>query len=84
MVVATDENVKVRLIFNGVVINNDSSAAVYVQSADKVFITLAPDSENMLSNGGTYETVDDNNIDSVIFSKSDLTLNGSGSLTVTA
>lgn len=84
VVVATDENVKVRLIFNGVVINNDSSAAVYVQSADKVFITLAPDSENMLSNGGTYETVDDNNIDSVIFSKSDLTLNGSGSLTVTA
>ena len=34
VVVATDENVKVRLIFNGVVINNDSSAAVYVQSAD--------------------------------------------------
>ena len=32
--VATDENVKVRLILNGVVINNDSSAAVYVQSAD--------------------------------------------------
>ena len=84
VVVATDENVKVRLIFNGVVINNDSSADIYVQSADKVFITLAPDSENMLSNGGTYETVDDNNIDSVIFSKSDLTLNGSGSLTVTA
>lgn len=54
VVVATDENVKVRLILNGVVINNDSSAAVYVQSADKVFITLAPDSENKLSNGGTY------------------------------
>lgn len=85
VVVATDENVKVRLIFNGVVINNDSSAAIYVQSADKVFITLTPDSENMLSNGGTDEAVDDNNnIDSVIFSKSDLTLNGSGSLTVTA
>lgn len=84
VVVATDENVKVRLIFNGVVINNDSSAAIYVQSADKVFITLASDSENMLSNGGTYEAVDDNNIDSVMFSKSDLTLNGSGSLTVTA
>ena len=72
VVVATDENVKVRLIFNGVVINNDSSTAIYVQSADKVFITLAPDSENMLSNGGTDEAVDDNNnIDS-------------GSLTVTA
>ena len=84
VVIYTDENVKVRLILNGVSINSSSSAAIYVKSADKVFITLAPDTENVLSNGGTYETVDDNNIDSVIFSKSDLTLNGSGSLKVTA
>lgn len=82
VVIYTDENVKVRLILNGVSINSSSSAAIYVKSADKVFITLAPDTENVLSNGGTYETVDDNNIDSVIFSKSDLTLNGSGSLKV--
>lgn len=84
VVIHTDENVKVRLILNGVSINSSSSAAIYVKSADKVFITLAPDTENVLSNGGTYETVDDNNIDSVIFSKADLTLNGSGSLKVTA
>lgn len=84
VVIYTDENVKVRLILNGVSINSSSSAAIYVKSADKVFITLAPDTENVLSNGGTYETVDDTNIDSAIFSKSDLTLNGSGSLKVTA
>ena len=84
VVIYTDENMKVRLILNGVSINSSSSAAIYVKSADKVFITLAPDTENVLSNGGTYETVDDNNIDSAIFSKSDLTLNGSGSLKVTA
>lgn len=84
VVIYTDENVKVRLILDGVSINSSSSAAIYVKSADKVFITLAPDTENVLSNGGTYETVDDNNIDSAIFSKSDLTLNGSGSLKVTA
>lgn len=84
IVIDTDENVKVRLILNGVTINNNSSAAIYVKSADKVFVTLAPDSDNILSNGGTYEAIDDNNIDSVIFSKSDLTLNGSGSLTITA
>ena len=84
VVIHTDENVKVRLILNGVSINSSNSAAIYVKSADKVFITLAPDTENVLSNGGTYETVDDNNIDSVIFSKADLTLNGSGSLKVTA
>ena len=84
VVVDADEGVKVRLILNGVEINHNSSAAIYVQSADKVFITLAPDTENELSNGGTYEAMDDSNIDSVIFSKSDLTLNGSGSLKVTA
>lgn len=84
VVIYTDENMKVRLILNGVSINSSSSAAIYVKSADKVFITLAPDTENVLSNGCTYETVDDNNIDSAIFSKSDLTLNGSGSLKVTA
>ena len=84
IVIDTDENVKVRLILNGVTINNNSSAAIYVKSADKVFVTLAPDSDNILSNGGTYEAIADNNIDSVIFSKSDLTLNGSGSLTITA
>lgn len=84
VVIDTDENVKVRLILNGVTIHNDSSAAIYVKSADKVFVTLAPDSENVLSNGGEYQAIDDNNIDSVIFSKSDLTLNGSGSLTITA
>lgn len=49
-----------------------------------MFITLAPSSENTLSNKREFVAVDDNNIDSVIFSKSDLTLNGSGKLTVNA
>ena len=54
VVIHTDENVKVRLILNGVSINSSNSAAIYVKSADKVFITLAPDTENVISNGGTY------------------------------
>jgi hypothetical protein len=51
---------------------------------DKVFVILAEGSENTLANGGEYIAIDDNNIDSVIFAKTDLTLNGSGSLTITA
>lgn len=59
-----------------------SSAAVYVKSAEKVFVTLAEGSQNMLRNTDEYVAIDNNNIDVVIFVKSDLTLNGTGSLTI--
>lgn len=49
-----------------------------------MFITTASGTENTLSNGGEYIAIDENNIDAVIFSKADLTLNGAGTLTVTA
>lgn len=84
VIIDVDDNAKVQLILNGVTINHNSSAAIYVKTADKVFITLASDTKNVLSNGGTYEAIDDNNIDGVIFSKSDLTLNGNGTLSVQA
>ena len=75
---------KVQLVLNGVTIHSATSAAIYALEADKVFITLADGSENTLSNGGSYVAIDENNIDAVIFSKTDLTLNGSGSLTIQA
>ena len=71
-------------MLDGVDITSAESAAIYVREADKVFITTASDSQNTLTNGGTYTAIDDNNIDAAIFSKSDLTLNGAGSLTITA
>ncbi len=74
---------KVQLVLDGADITNNDSAVIYVLSADKVFVTLAEGSENTLSHSGEYTSYDDNNIDGVIFSKSDLTLNGTGSLTVT-
>ena len=44
-------------------------------------MTLAADSENELSDGTEYQT-DDDNPDAALFSKDDLVINGSGSLTV--
>lgn len=82
IVVNTEKTDKVRLVLNGVNITSKKLASIYVLSADKVFITTASETENTLSNGGEYAQIDDNNIDSVIFSKSDLTLNGAGTLTV--
>ncbi len=84
VIVDTDDTEKVQLVLNGVDITSSDSAAIYVLSADKVFVTTAAGSENTLTNGGEYVSIDDNNIDAVIFSKSDLTLNGSGLLTINA
>ncbi len=84
IIVDTDKESKVQLVLNGMSVNSSSSAAIYVRQADKVFITTSKDSENTLSNGGVYESDDENNIDAVIFSKDDLTLNGSGKLTINA
>lgn len=84
VIVDAEDTDKVQLVLDGVDITSAESAAIYVREADKVFITTASDSKNTLTNGGTYTAIDDNNIDAAIFSKSDLTLNGAGSLTITA
>lgn len=82
IIVDAQDDDKIQLVLNGVNINSSSSAAIYIKQADKVFITLADSTENTLTNSGEFVAVDDNNIDSVIFSKDDLTVNGSGLLTV--
>lgn len=85
VIVEAEDTDKVQIVLNGVSISNDQSAAFYVRSADKVFVTTASGTENTLEhNGSSYTAIDENNIDAAIFSKSDLTLNGEGTLTVTA
>ena len=37
-----------------------------------------------MENNGTYTSIDENNIDAAVFSKSDITFNGKGTLTITA
>lgn len=75
---------KVQIVLKDASINCDTSAALYVKSANKVFVTLAENTSNTLTNTKDFVAIDDNNIDSVIFSKSDLSLNGSGTLTIHA
>ena len=81
LVVDADDE-KVQLVLDNADITCATSAAIYVKSAGKTFITLAEGSENILMNTAEFETIDDNNIDAVIFSKDDLALNGSGTLTI--
>ena len=84
IVVSAEDTDKIQLVLDNVEITSSTSAAIYVLEADKVFITTASGSENTLANGGEYVATDDNNIDAVIFSKSDLTLHGAGTLTINA
>lgn len=84
IIVNAENTDKIQLVLSGVNINSATSAPIYILQADKVFITTAKDTENTLSNGGTFEAIDENNIDAVVFSKDDLTFNGEGSLTVTS
>lgn len=82
IVVDAGDDDKVQIVLDGASIIAADYAAIYAKNADKVFVTLAEGTENSLTVSGDYVQTDDNNVDAVIFAKCDLTLNGTGSLTV--
>lgn len=84
IIVEATKTDKIQIILKNTNINCDTSAALYVKQADKVFLTLADKSKNVLSGGTQYVAIDDNTIDGVIFSKDDFCINGNGALTVEA
>ena len=84
IIINAEEADKPQIVLDNANITSTTSAPIYILEADKVFITLADGSTNTLTNGGTYTAIDENNIDGVVYSKQDLTFNGSGSLTISA
>lgn len=85
-IIVDADDAKVHLILNGVSIHSETSAAIYVKSADKTTITLADGTDNTLSDSSnyTYDDTDKEEPDAVLFSKDDLSINGEGSLTIEA
>ena len=76
---------KVWILLDGVDINCSDDACIRVDQAEKVFLTLAENSVNTLTSGSTYsDTALQDGTDGAIFAHDDLTINGSGSLAVTA
>ena len=76
---------KVFIMLDGAEINCSDDACIRVDQAEKVFLTLAEGSQNILTSGSSYSTEALNDgTDGAIFAHDDLTINGSGSLTVTA
>ena len=84
IIVNADKAAKLQIVLDGVSIHSESSAALYVKQADKVFVTLSDGTENSLSSGESYTAIDENNINAAVYSRDDLTFNGTGSLTVSA
>ncbi|MBR4332745.1 MAG: carbohydrate-binding domain-containing protein [Clostridia bacterium] len=73
---------KVQLVLDGVNVTNANFPVIYVKTADKVFVTVSGDSA--LSVTGSFAADGSTKTDGVIFSKTDLTLNGTASLTVSS
>ena len=73
-------NDKVQLVLEGVSIINSNYPCIYVIKADKVFVTAIGDNTLMVT--GAFRSEGSTN--GVVFSKSDLVLNGTGSLTISS
>lgn len=78
LVISVCEDEVVHLILDGVEIRSVEGAAIYVENAAKVILTLQDGTENTLSDGPEY----DDEVKACVFSNSDLTINGNGFLAV--
>ena len=72
----------VRLILNNATITNSTGAAINVVEADEVVIYTASGTTNTVSDGSSYADTASGSPDAAIYSKSDLTLAGEGTLKV--
>ena len=82
LAVDAPEDAKVQIVLRNASITSKTYAPLLALQADKVFVTL--EGENTLTAGESFTPIDDINLDGVVFAKTDLTFNGTGSLTVTS
>lgn len=74
---------KVRIVLNGVNLYSSTNTPIFIKNSKKTIITLASESENVLALKGSIDETEDNK-NSVIFSKSDLSFNGTGVLNLSS
>lgn len=82
IVVNASDTDKVQLVLDNAEITKSAGAALYVIGADKVFVTTAKDSVNTLASTGEFASTDETNVDGAVFSKSDISFNGGGTLNI--
>lgn len=82
---AADKGI-VKLVLNGAEINSSENAPIYVKNSGKTIISLQDGTENTITDGQKYALagVSADEPSAAIFSKSNLSINGTGTLTVHA
>lgn len=84
--VDTEDKDTVRLILDGVNVSGTDSSAINVINAEKTIVILADGSSNYLSDTANYvfATADEDEPNATLFSKDNLSIYGTGSLTIEA
>lgn len=78
------DTAKINIILNNADITSKDFVPLYILSCDKVFVTLKEGTENSLSSGESLVMPDENRVDGSVFSKQNITFNGSGSLNISS
>lgn len=85
IVIDAPDDAKVQIVLDGVALSNGSGPCIYASNADKVFVTLAENTANTLSDGSSWTlSGSEDEPDATVFCTCDLTVNGSGTLNVDA
>ena len=84
VVVDSDNSAKVWIMLDGADISCPDGPCLDVEQADKVFLTLADGTENSMATSGFSIEALEAGKDGTLFARDDLTVNGTGSLSVDA
>ena len=84
IVVRADKDEDVRLVLEDVSITSESAAPLYVVQADKVIVSLPEGTQSTLTDKQTSQDEEGREITAALFARSNLTINGSGSLVIQA
>ena len=82
VIVNASADAEVHLVFDNVSITNTNKPTVYAVNAKNVYVTTTQNSTNNLKVTGEFTEDDGNDIDAVIFAKTNITLNGLGTLNI--
>lgn len=82
IIVEAADMAKVQIVLNGADITSQTGSVLQIKTADKVFLTLADGTVNQMTDAESYADTSETAADAAIYSKTDLTINGGGALTV--
>ncbi|MZQ75782.1 MAG: carbohydrate-binding domain-containing protein [Peptoclostridium sp.] len=83
IVVDSGQEDTVKIVLNGAELKSSNSAPIYSKQSKKTIVTLAKGTNNKIEDAASYDYAEGaDEPDAAVFSQNNLTINGSGSLTV--